>query len=244
MLKYYPSGESGEQIQPPTPLQPNAVGSDGVPQPLLRMELRDLRHGATKVFLNNFQPTDDVTMLISTVLEWLYEGHVPPVRSIMMVIRDMDGVAYTTGIDIDPQHHKEIDFSLSYIQHVAKSSPDPAAIRKELLGVICHELVHCWQYDGQGTAPGGLIEGVADWVRLNAGYVPPHWGKDCQGDWHKGYQTTAYFLDWVEKQQGKGSVRRINEKLRVSKYDEKTFWPELFKKDVKTMWDAYCKSIQ
>lgn len=44
---------------------------------------------------------------------------------------------------------------------------------------MVHEMVHCWQRNAHGTAPGGLIEGIADWVRLKAGLVPPHWKREA-----------------------------------------------------------------
>jgi hypothetical protein len=47
--------------------------------------------------------------------------------------------------------------------------------------VLTHELVHCYQWDAEGTCPGGLIEGVADWVRLNCDLSPPHWKKEVDG---------------------------------------------------------------
>jgi hypothetical protein len=50
--------------------------------------------------------------------------------------------------------------------------------------------------DGRGTANGGLIEGIADYVRLKAGYAPGHWVKPGQGDrWDQRYDVTARFLD-------------------------------------------------
>jgi hypothetical protein len=36
-------------------------------------------------------------------------------------------------------------------------------------GVLYHEVTHVWQWNGQGRANGGLIEGIADYVRLKAG---------------------------------------------------------------------------
>jgi hypothetical protein len=74
------------------------------------------------------------------------------VKSITLVLRPFDGVAYTTSCD--PGGH-EVHFSLNWI----KSSE--ARARDEILGVLVHEVVHCYQYDAKGTCPGGLIEGIA-----------------------------------------------------------------------------------
>ena len=64
----------------------------------------------------------------------------------------MPGVAHTLGSDI----FKEIHFSLD---HIVNSAP---RARDEILGVLTHEVVHCFQFTGKGAScPGGLTEGVA-----------------------------------------------------------------------------------
>jgi hypothetical protein len=63
----------------------------------------------------------------------------------------MEGVAYTHG----SQNQKEIHFSLDHIMKSAKRARD------EIMGVLVHEVVHCYQYDACGTCPGGLVEGIA-----------------------------------------------------------------------------------
>ena len=63
----------------------------------------------------------------------------------------MEGVAHTFG----SHKQKEIHFSLDYIKKSAKRARD------EIMGVLVHEVVHCYQYDACNTCPGGLIEGIA-----------------------------------------------------------------------------------
>lgn len=77
------------------------------------------------------------------------------VRSIELILRPMDGVAYCTGCSPDPKSHKEIHFSL---RHIVNSK---ARAKEEIMGVLTHEVVHCFQHNSGGTAPGGLIEGFA-----------------------------------------------------------------------------------
>jgi len=177
---------------------------------------------------------------VQAVLNLLYSPHsrIPPTRSVTLILRAMPGVAYTTGKDIDDDH-KEIHFSTDYIASIPLQRR-----KKEMLGVICHEMVHCWQWNAHGTAPGGLIEGIADWVRLRCGLVPSHWKRETDGDWDAGYQHTGYFLDYLEKRFGDGSVMAINERLRGKKYHEKEFWRGLFGCDIENLWKEYGKNVE
>lgn len=77
------------------------------------------------------------------------------VRSVTVYFRAMDGVAYATGSRLDDDH-KEIHFSTDYISKI-----DEKRIVEEITGVLQHELVHCFQKNGKGSCPGGLVEGIA-----------------------------------------------------------------------------------
>ncbi|KAJ6541837.1 hypothetical protein B0H19DRAFT_1174874 [Mycena capillaripes] len=142
----------------------------------------------------------------------------------------MDGVAYTFG----SQTEKEIHFSLDHIVNSASRA------RHEILGVLVHEVVHCYQYNGNGTAPGGLIEGIADFVRLHADLAPPHWKRAPAptDKWDAGYQTTAYFLDWIEERRGVGAIRALNGALRETNYDDEMFMI-LAGEPVRELWRRY-----
>ena len=150
----------------------------------------------------------------------------------------MGGVAYTIGSDLDGDH-KELHFSLDYINGIAA-----ARQKDEIQGVLVHEMVHCWQWNAKGTAPVGLTEGIADFVRLKAGFSPPHWKKEAGGQWDAGYQHTGYFLEWIETTCGEGSVRKINHALMDQQYKEDDFWERLFGKTVSHLWKEYEGSLK
>lgn len=158
----------------------------------------------------------------------------------------MDGVAYTTGLDLDDAH-KEIHLNLSYLASVSSSSSSKTQrLHTEILGVTTHEVVHCYQHNALGSAPSGLIEGIADFVRLKAGLAPPHWksAKEERGEkWDQGYQHTAYFLEWVQSRFGEGSVEGINEALRGKEYEEEKLWKGLFGMGVQGLWEEYGRSL-
>lgn len=211
--------------------------------PKLRLEIRDLNHDGAEAFLSAVVASKALAESVRNVLSLLYHSPdsptttVPPTRSVTLILRSMDGVAYTTGSDLDSDH-KEIHFSLGYINGIAASRK-----KDEIMGVLTHEMVHCYQYNAYGTCPGGLIEGIADWVRLNAKLSPPHWKKEASGNWDAGYQHTGYFLQYLEDRFGAGTVRRMNEKLRIVRYEEKKFWTELIGRPVEQLWGDYAKAV-
>lgn len=172
-----------------------------------------------------------------------------------LILHDFPGIAYTTGTDLDDDH-KEIHLSLSYIRTCAGYN-DPA---RELAGVLTHELVHCYQHTAPSSTddvprpPGGLVEGIADFVRLKAGLDPPHWkrpgfAKDRPQNWDQGYQHTAFFLAWLEDvRAGRGAVGMLNDRLRTVGYvgedgdggsSSTGFWKGLFGTGVLELWDEY-----
>ncbi|KAF2723350.1 BSP-domain-containing protein [Polychaeton citri CBS 116435] len=211
------------------------------PTPLLRLQLNDLSHEGSSVFLSNIHGNEDLSQQVQNVLNLLYTPTYdrPGTRSVTFILREFSGVAYTTGSDIDSDH-KEIHINLGYIKAQAAKTP-----REEVLGVVCHELVHCFQWAAEGTAPGGLIEGIADWVRLNAGLAAQHWKRDASGKWDGGYQHTGYFLQYLEDRFGHGTVSKVNGCLAKGRYDERKLFSDCCGgKSVDELWADYAKSLK
>jgi len=214
-------------------------------KPTLRIHLDDVTHPASSRFVSLVDCARVLPNAIQQVVNHLYKpsglGGIPKVRSVTLVLREMGGVAYTTGLSLDDLH-KEIHMSLDYVQQFAK---EPLRLRDEAVGVITHEMVHCFQHNCRGTAPGGLIEGIADWVRLKAGLAPPHWNRSPENrgkTWDEGYQKTAWFLDWLEQHHGAGTISQMNETMGREAYDEGRFWNSLFGETVDTLWQWYKES--
>ena len=105
--------------------------------------------------------------------------------------------------------------------------------------------MHCFQWNAAGTCPGGLIEGIADWVRLRSGWVPAHWRQKTKGPWDRGYEHTGYFLDYLERRFGPGTVRRINRCLMKGPYDERELFSECCEGEkVDDLWKKYCEDVE
>ncbi|PZD24702.1 BSP domain containing protein, partial [Pyrenophora tritici-repentis] len=95
----------------------------------------------TTTFLRLVHATHALTHALNTVLTHLYTSlptsSIPATRSVTLVLRAMDGVAYTTGLSLDDDH-KEIHFNTTYIEGIA-----PTRQKEEIMGVL-------WTHRGRG----------------------------------------------------------------------------------------------
>ncbi|KAH0538809.1 hypothetical protein FGG08_004641 [Glutinoglossum americanum] len=226
-------------LDPPPPSETPYKPHPRIKDIKLLLEVAALSCQGARDFLGTVNASNMVEEAVSCVFRWLYAtgSTIPGTRSVTLILRSMDGVAYTTGKDLDDDH-KEIHFSTDYIANISSERK-----KDEILGVICHEMVHCFQFDGCHSAPSGLIEGIADWVRLCSGLKPPHWKRSAEGGWDGGYDRTGYFLEYLEQRFGEGSVRKINENLR-NKYQEESFWKGLFGHHVAELWEDYGRQLK
>lgn len=84
-------------------------------------------------------------------------------------------------------------------------------------------------------------------VRLRANLGAKHWseGPDDDDDWDAGYENTGFFLDYLERRFGDGTVRKINGCLRVGKYDEKKLFKDCCEgHKVKDLWKDYKEDLK
>ncbi|KAK7686710.1 hypothetical protein QCA50_010310 [Cerrena zonata] len=216
--------------KPKIPPRPNEW-----PIPTLRIRVDDLNHPGAQLFFKHINPYEALKDACIASFVWLYTLETVPrhVEVIQLILRSMPGVAHTTGSDIN----KEIHFSLDHIVNCAARAKD------EIHGVLTHEVVHCYQYNGRGSAPGGLIEGIADFVRLRASFIPPHWRPRPSEKWDAGYDSTAYFLSWLEEQHGTGLIAALNLTLRDRSYED-AMWKEHTGKKVGKLWKRYCECLE
>jgi len=166
--------------------------------------------------------------LNSIVLSLLYsdERFIPRVNKLTIGLKHFKGVAFTSG--------SAVMLSSEYFDHIYTQS-------KELHGVLVHELVHVWQSNGQNTLESGVIEGIADYVRLKAGLVPSHWKQIKTGKWNAGYNATGYFLDFVQNQAKIPFVQQLNETMWNQPWDPSII-EKMTGKSVEVWWDLYQKS--
>lgn len=76
------------------------------PQPKLRLEIRDLNHDGAAKFLASVNAGTVTSAAVNNAQRLLYRSpadpgtNMPPTRSVTVILRDMDGVAYTTGVSV------------------------------------------------------------------------------------------------------------------------------------------------
>ncbi|CAA7268062.1 unnamed protein product [Cyclocybe aegerita] len=201
------------------------------PIPKFNLRIEDLDHEGADIFLGAVKPKEALREAVMASFNHLYTLQTVPrnVKTITLVLRSMGGVAHTTG----GMSHKEIHYSLEYV----KVKADVA--REEIMGVLVHEVVHCYQHTAHGTCPGGLIEGIADYVRLRDGRAPAHWRQSSNGCWDAGYDTTGYFLDWIESNHESATISKLNALMKSCKYNEEILFKEVTWKSVNDLWSQY-----
>jgi hypothetical protein len=115
-------------------------------------------------------------------------SEVREVPTLSLIIEDFDGLAASSGTSVH--------ISSRYLRQLADEGQD---LLMEIHGLLYFTVTNHYQNNSNDTAPIWLITGVADWVRLRAGYTDAALRRGG-GNHQDGYRTTAFFLDWLNQQ--------------------------------------------
>ncbi|XP_031378522.1 uncharacterized protein LOC116193920 [Punica granatum] len=147
------------------------------------------------------------------ILDTLYHGRKPQdvkdYSKVVAVIESLnqDGIRWSPTTAASTVRN-EICLNSDYIQHFNGD------IRYEFTGIMYQESKHIWQWNGNGTAPAGLINGMAGYLRLKAGWPSVSWERQGSGNqWDEGYHVTAYFLEYCNSIKD-GFVAELNAMIR------------------------------
>ncbi|XP_022148711.1 uncharacterized protein LOC111017306 [Momordica charantia] len=141
----------------------------------------------------------------------------------LFIDRDYNGVAFADN--------NQIHISASYIAGYGGD------LKREITGILYHEMTHVWQWNGNPSAPGWVIEGIADYVRLKSGYIPGHWVRPGGGrSWEEGYDKTARFFEYLDGRRS-GFVAELNRRLRTGYSPD--YFVQLLGKPVNQLWAEY-----
>lgn len=180
----------------------------------IHLNVQDLSSKGSQAFFaalgNN--PHAALAGLVTKALGVLYPPrlnncHSPPfVASISFQLHSFAGVAYTAFCDppsgteteqasrwwSEAENHKAIHLSTDYIEKLEGGH------HREIEGILLHQIAICFSYGGLGTCPTGIIEGIADFVRLRGNLASPDWNvQRMERHWDAGNETTAYFFDFL-----------------------------------------------
>ncbi|MFN3653150.1 MAG: basic secretory protein-like protein [Armatimonadota bacterium] len=138
--------------------------------------------------------------------------------------KEMDGVAYA--------NRNEIHIAA----HWVRRNPND-------FGMVAHELTHIVQRYPRNRNAGWLVEGVADYVRLQ--HFEPALARPkidfTRAKHTDAYKTTAQFLIYLEEKYGSKVVPSLHAALQEGRYSDQLF-QELTGKEVGTLWQEFAEA--
>lgn len=175
------------------------------------------------------------------------EANAHNLRSIHYKLNEGGSLSYKGG-DVPTI---EIGFDMNYLNSFASTHDDQVSA-DEIYGVLCHEICHGYQNSpkncgvyGSPNENFGFIEGTADLARLlTGGFNPPRYPK-VGGSWINGYNTTAFFYQWVQNTKGdKDFLKKFNKTaLTIDPWSADKAFKEIFGESVQSLWDQYQNAI-
>ncbi|HWQ93326.1 MAG TPA: basic secretory protein-like protein, partial [Clostridia bacterium] len=163
------------------------------------------------------------------------ENYTAPKR-LSVAIREMDGVAFTSGT--------RISCSAEWMRRELKG---------EAMGAVFHELVHVVQQYGRarrnnrsnGPSSGWIVEGIPDYVRWYI-YEPQTRGAEiserniARARYDGSYRISANFLNWVVQNHDKELIRKLNAVMREGEYREELWntWTGRTVQELGDQWKA------
>ena len=141
--------------------------------------------------------------------------------AIRIEIRNGDFIASALISDSSEQ---EMLLSPQYFEVMKSEGKD---VLFALKGVLSHEITHLYQNIVEGM-PAGIVEGVADAIRIRSGYPDVNWEVDKSGSWDDGYSKTAFFLIYIDSR-SPDFLYRFN---RATLKTPGRFWNESIIQDV------------
>ncbi|CAI0384152.1 unnamed protein product [Linum tenue] len=161
----------------------------------------------------------------------------------LFIDSDIQGIAYHDYQAA--QIYIDADYLANFTSNGSSSSADE--LRREFAGLVYGQMASVWGWNGNGTAPAGLLSGIGDYVRGKAGYEPKNnhtttsyyeWAEAGEGEkWDQGDDVTARFLEYCDGLRNGSFVAEINSMMKDT-YSS-GFFVELLGKDVADVWKDY-----
>lgn len=129
---------------------------------------------------------------------------------------------------------------------VARYNPEWLHKHPEDIDVVTHEVMHIVQAYPDGSGPGWITEGIADYVRYDYGVnnFAAKWALPAFAatqSYKNSYRITARFLLWIEKHEHAGFVKALDNSMRTKTYTP-DIWKRLTGSTLDELWAAYGKN--
>jgi hypothetical protein len=201
-------------------------------KPIIHFENRDLT-AQGKLFTDAVpDPSEPVWAASQAACRTLFHdaSEVKPVSDVTLIVEDYAGVAGTAG--------NLVHLSTRYLKTQADRGVD---LRLEITGILHFSLSLVYENsgaDGDPAPPGWLVVGIADYVRLQSGYLDRA-GRAKGGSYDSSSQATAFFLDYL---MGKNPnlVYSLNQRLAPTAPPwSNDVFVSLMGTDLDTLWAEY-----
>ncbi|HEY4103101.1 MAG TPA: basic secretory protein-like protein [Polyangiaceae bacterium] len=181
------SGDAGEPARCPTRFQNNCSPS---------ITFQNLDSGPSGQLFGEAIPDLPTTLTCITrdVCNILYRktSELKAVTQITVIVEDYDGISETYGSNGQATIH----MSSRYMQQVVDAGGN---LSDELHGIFYYHGTNIYQFDGgDGSTNGWLVQGVADFVRYSAGFLPAD-QRMPGGNYNDGFTTTGFFFVWLDQ---------------------------------------------
>jgi hypothetical protein len=178
-------------------------------------------------------PSEPLLAAAHAACRLLYRSpsEVQQVARLSLIVEDYDGIASTQGTTLR--------LSTRYLKTISDRGVD---LRQEITGILHFNTSLVFQNtgsDADASPPGWLIVGIADYVRLESGYIDRS-ARARGGSYDGGSsQTTAFFLDYLVTKEPT-FVMQVNQRLAATSpaWNNDVF-EALLGSNVDTLWAAY-----
>lgn len=197
------------------------------------------------LYISNPDSLELATCLKVCKLLYKKPEEVVKISRLVLTVRDMSGVAFTTGHG--PATEKTTVFSSQYLKGLINNSQmSKKDVINEICGVITHETAHVFQSDNNYLVKESwsVIEGIADCVRYLAGDDKIS-RRHAGGSRLDGYTTTGFFIAWLQEKKDPEFLYKLNK--YVGEHQTDFTWGaacwKLLDKSVNDLWNEYQAAI-
>lgn len=187
---------------------------NGFKPPKVVLTYEDTQSVGYKRLMKLFPHFDQqINQVTQQLVKRLYKNftQIPEFEQVEFQLKWMDTLAYRSG----DETNMVIAFSSKYITEKLKDADDET-VKYELLGVLWHELTHGYQLFPKNREYGAdegvhaFIEGVADLIRIDAGFHKSRKAK-LSDSWLGGYTNTGFFLHWLKENKDSDFAYKFNQ---------------------------------